>query len=546
MKINKLDLYAPALITLYLLFQPYFLHGIIDFWETGIYLPFINEVLHGKVAFKDLMLHRGPFEVYAPALLMQIFGKHLSVLTIFFYLGNIAAIIAAVYIGREVISSRIFAYLLIPVLAAKTFPLTFYQNWGGFRFACGLIAVLCAIRFFKEKGALWLFAAALFSACGFFFSAEIGVFSGAAIIAAIFSLKTPMQKKLRWIMFYSAGFMLIFLPVIAYLWINAGLAAYAECMFKAPPGAWNLYHLKLIYPDYPNNIVAAFACIFKPFTPQFIYSLPIVLYAITAVYLFRRHTAKTENAKAPALICLVIYAALMYYGSLRQSNGPQFQMAMQPTLVLFFFFLERYYFFYRRGQTAIRNPALTRVNAAIIFITMFFLLFSSAFTLKFLRDYGNDQKRFVLHLINRGCFAEGDSIRPLTIARGRGILTSSLQADEINSVVAYIQAKTSPLEPVFTFPNMGTFNFLFDRPCFDKFCFSDMAFYYPEWRNGFFARLNRDRPRYIVVKDEPDWLEAALAEYPLGKYRRQVRDFIETNYQRDAVFGRISVYSLNK
>jgi hypothetical protein len=541
--IRFLDKAAPEIIAIALLFQPYFRHGIIDFWETGLYLPFIEGLFNGKIIFKDMVLHRGPLEIYIPYLFMLLFGKHISVLSAFYYFGNILNIVLCLRIARYFLKTRIFLYLLIPVLAAKTFPITFYQNWGGIRFGCGLAAVLCALNYLKNKKPALLFISGLFSGIGFFSSTEIGILSSLAVIVTLIVYGRSAPQTPKAILHYAAGFCLICIPFIAHLLFSGGLLTYIQANLSVPFCSGDIYHFEILYPGCPRNLAGILKYALRPFDLNFRFALPLFLYVSVAAFLLINYSRKHDSSQTQAsFLCLSLYGFLMYMGSLRQINGPQFQTALQPALILFFIALERYFLFFKKMQSQGSIRFSTKANGSIIFLILFSLLFSAVFTVKFYINYGRDLRRFAFHLITKGCFPAGEKIKPLAAKTAKGVLVADTQAEEINSVVEYIQKNTVPREAVFTFPNQGTFNFLFERPEFSRFYFSDMAFYRPDWKNEFFSQLKNKKPRYAVIKREPDWFEAALADYPIIKGREEVRNFIRRNYNLEASFGRIDIY----
>ena len=55
------------------------------------------------------------------------------------------------------------------------------------RYAFGLLAVLCAVKFFKREKLAWMFFAGVACACGLFTSVEIGVCAFGGISAALIS-----------------------------------------------------------------------------------------------------------------------------------------------------------------------------------------------------------------------------------------------------------------------------------------------------------------------------------------------------------------------
>src|SRR3989338_104333 len=114
------DVGVLSLFTIGITFQPYFWHGSINLFETGLYLPGINAVLNGEIPYRDFFHLRGPLEVYIPAMLMKIFGVHIKIMYLYFYIGTVIGLIACVCIAYEILQTRFLLYLLIPILVGRT------------------------------------------------------------------------------------------------------------------------------------------------------------------------------------------------------------------------------------------------------------------------------------------------------------------------------------------------------------------------------------------------------------------------------------------
>src|SRR4051812_31231437 len=103
---TPLDLLCSMLVVIVLTRQPYYLHQQLNLFEWGLYLPGIDAVTHGQVPYRDFFHLRGPFELYVPALFMQIFGFRADVLAAYFYVGTVLTLIVAVCVAFELITNR--------------------------------------------------------------------------------------------------------------------------------------------------------------------------------------------------------------------------------------------------------------------------------------------------------------------------------------------------------------------------------------------------------------------------------------------------------
>ena len=87
-------------------FQPFYLSGEINLFETGLYLPGINAILHGQVPFRDFFHLRGAFELYMPAAVMKVFGESFAVLATYFYVGTVLTLLIYILIAQEIFQTR--------------------------------------------------------------------------------------------------------------------------------------------------------------------------------------------------------------------------------------------------------------------------------------------------------------------------------------------------------------------------------------------------------------------------------------------------------
>ena len=61
-KPSYLDVFFFSIFTILITLHPYYLHGEINLFELGIYLPGINALLDGLIPYKDFFHLRGSLE----------------------------------------------------------------------------------------------------------------------------------------------------------------------------------------------------------------------------------------------------------------------------------------------------------------------------------------------------------------------------------------------------------------------------------------------------------------------------------------------------
>ena len=77
------DVFILSFFAILITLNPLFMHGRINFFEVGLYLPGIQAVLNGEVPYRDFFHLRGPLELYMPALMMKLWSVHLKILYLY-------------------------------------------------------------------------------------------------------------------------------------------------------------------------------------------------------------------------------------------------------------------------------------------------------------------------------------------------------------------------------------------------------------------------------------------------------------------------------
>lgn len=548
-KANALDALILSLFTALITIQPYFMHGKINLFEVGLYLPGINAILHGAVPFRDFFHLRGPFELYMPAFLMKIFGNHIDIMYFYFYVGTILGLILCVWIGREIYKTRYVLYLMVPVLVARTFPRVVYNFWGGMRYALGLLALFCAIKFFKKDRPLWMFLAGLASCSGAFISIEIGVCAVAGILAAlIFSFFFRLQAKqviLKGLSSYILGLAIVGIPFLLYLYLNNALLPYIESVYTV------VFRLHVVIDPhlvstYPRNAVEAFAAMVNPVSKNFRHMTPSYLYIVVLLFLAYRIKNKKVDKTDMAIVCLAVYGIIMYNSSFRGIWAAQFEMALQPEKILFFLFLERFYLFLKDKknilvQTKVATHVLSwrqRIGLGGIYVllALFFLSCIGYSVDRYnKRFYAFDFLKSEVFKTHKARLVPGASVesRPLVIERARGVIVPAEQAEELDEVVPLIQRLTGPNDIVFTYPEIGTYNFLADRPFLGRFPLATFSWFNDRWHEELKKDLITVRPKIIVLaKDQrDDWKVIYLSRLENKQKYDEMIVLINSNYE---------------
>jgi hypothetical protein len=540
------DVLILAIFVIAITFQPFYLHDEILMFETGLYLPGIYSVLHGGVPFRDFFHLRGPFEIYMPSGLMALAGANVTILSLYFYIGTVLTLIIGILIAKELYKTRYILYLMVPVFVARTFPRVVFTRWGGMRFGFGLLAILCAVRFFKKGKLAWMFGAGAASACAFFTSIEVGVASFVGVFAALFSslfLSGAREKVKTAFGVYIAGICLISIPYILYLIKINAFMPYVEAVFTVLTRMEYVFNPHLIS-NSPRNFIQAL-----PLTVQFSHSYfkhttPFYLYFFLFGYLFIAYKRKILSRIDLGVICVAGYGLVMFTSAFRSIGSSQFEMALQPEKILLFFLLERAYFFIQQKKDVIKAGIKTgrHIKKRLALFGIYFLLVgllgsSIGYSLS---RYG---KRFYSYRLLKHSILGKDTqslkplsnipMRPLNIERAKGMVVPVAQADELEEIVEWIKKYTQEGEIVFTYPELGTINFLADRPFVGRFPYVTFSWFQEEWHEELMNELQNNMPRYAVVSKEM-MPEKQVIYFSLAENKRKYDDvlaFLNKNYE---------------
>lgn len=526
-KPNLRDAVILSVFVILITFQPFFLHGRLNEFEVGLYLPGINAVLHGLVPFRDFFHLRGPFEIYMPAGMMAIFGTQLSVLSLYFYVGTIITMVVGVLIAKELYRTRYLLYLMALVFTARTFPRVVYHCWGGMRYAFGMLALFCAVRFFKRDKLVWIFLAGTATACGLFTSVEIGVCAGTGIFAALlFSTIFKVQDRrlvVKAAGAYAAGILFVVVPYVIYLIMAGAFLPYIDAVYSVVTRMEYIINQHNVS-EFPSTLWESLPAMFNPESKNFRHLTPAYFYIVLGCYFLQRVKRKKVSRVDVSLMCVGAYGFVTYAIAFRGIWAAQFEMALQPEKILFFYILEETYLFLKdkKGKILqkvkiyfpVRRETLKNHMQLYGILFLLFGLFGSSV------GYSIDRynKRFTFFKVVRN-FILGkdiDSLKPLAgqvptrllnIERGKGMVVPVEQAEEFEAITAFIQERTRKNDIVFMYPELPIYSFLVDRPFLGRFPIATFSWFQDRWHQEFLAEFKKTKPQYVILpkKFPPNW-----------------------------------------
>ncbi|MBU0604817.1 MAG: hypothetical protein KKH77_00855 [Candidatus Omnitrophica bacterium] len=548
-----LDYIVFPLLLIWFIYQPDFMHGfIVDHFESGKELVCINEVLHGKALYKDTIPYFGPLCTYLQTLFMLAFGTTIASLKAYFYAGTLSLLVISYLVGYRLFRSRLFAYLLALSLAVETINPYWSLWWGGFRFGFGMAAILFFIAFLEKGKRAYAFLTGMFIAVALLTSIDVGVMSAISIIFTYYlyawrrgrESNTQPPGHASWFLF---GIASIAAPFVLYCLKKNALFSYLETTYILVTNhikVWGTGGMVI-------NLKSAFA-FHNILTVDFKVAAVAFLYVFTAIYMINRFRKNILQWPDYGIICLSIYGLLMYKASFRAVLGPQFEMALQPALIVLLFFMSRLWGsitdILRNNRKIIpgkpnreKKPlALVSLSIVLILISTY-LIFSEKVSYRSVKDFITYQKHKDYFMpLGRG-FLPLNSVKfsTLTVARAKNMKMPSEYAQYVEGATKYISRVTNPDEKVFTFPDLALINFLADRPSLDRFGIAIFAWTWRPWREELLNDLRRLKPRYIVRGNGISSLASSIKRKT--EFLPEVIDYMNSNYYVEASFGPVDI-----
>ncbi len=516
---TRLDVLTAFIFTVLITLHPFYLHGKINLFELGIYLPGINALLDGLVPYRDFFHLRGSLELYIPAFFMRIFGEHLGVLSAYFYVGTIITLIIGLLIAKDLFKTRLIFCLFVPVFIARTFPRVAFTFWGGIRYGFGLLAIFLIIFAFKRRRSVWCVFSGIISVLALLTSVEIGVCSIASIFATfIFAICFSLYSKKeipRLIVSYIQGLAIVLIPYGMYLFWTGSIVSYFDSVCSV------INIMKNVFPDtsfsdHPNGFLESLLAM-NPFSRHFKHLTPVYCYLFFLGYLILRIKRKKLNYSDLPIVLVAIYGFMMYVLAFRKLGAMQFEMALQPEKLLLFFLLERTFFFINEKKNALETTMSSiknkkdRIFCCSKIYGINFLIFSlimSSLGYSIARyNHRFFAYKYVKNLITRRGTEQliplsDQKSEQLNLPRVSGMVVPSWQAQDINQLTEFIQSNTKPNDPVFMFPELGSYSFIVDRPFIGRFPMATFS-WFGNWHEELYQDLAKAEPSIAVVSKDP-------------------------------------------
>ena len=291
---------------------------------------------------------------------------------------------------------------------------------------------------------------------------------------------------------------------------------------------------------------------------------PAYLYIAFFSYIIFRLRRKKFEPSDLAIVVVGLYGLVMYNTAFRAIWASQFEMALQPEKITLFYLLEEGFFYLtakRKEILAGRGMFLSDERKKVLFmkgrlyLLNFFIFAFIASSLGYTIQRYNNRFYMYKFVKNRLLGKDIEPLKPLfdqatkqmNIPRVGPMTVPVRQWEDFEQLNKFIQMYTREDEPVFMFPELGTYSFAVNRSFVGRFPMVPFSWFKEDWHKEFVAELKRTRPSYaIVAKDPGNWFPEVYFKIKRNKEMYdEVSEFIRQNYIPIEQTPTLLIYQLN-
>ncbi len=323
-------------------------------------------------------------------------------------------------------------------------------------------------------------------------------------------------------LYYGTGCFAVMIPYGLYLLTHQALLPYWQSVYSV------LTNMQNIFNPYISSQVS-----FKHITPAFLY----IILAGYLAYKIRRREMDTAQFMA---IILGGYGLVLYMSAFRNIEAAQFEMALQPEKILLFLLLEEAYFFLK--------PKKAKYAAV-------FIIFLALSSLGYAIQRYNHRFFAFQYVCKKLTGRETATLRPLTgensvrleMERVKGLIVPKEQAEDFMLLNRFVQERVAEREPIFMFPELGSYYFIVNRPFAGRFAMATFSWMNDRWHEELMSGLRETPPRVAVIQREPSpWFTETYFKVPQNRDKyQQVLDFIQRHYILIGSTPSLDIYRLN-
>ncbi len=469
------------------------IHGYLNPYDEGLWLGAAQDLLAGKVLYRDAFFHYGPILGMTLQAALHLMTPTLSSLRMLFWIMNAAGLLViycCVIRWVRTISLRVSAALFLWIVPLTAPSLTMPT---AIRYGASFLPFLFWPREKEEsrRTNLLAFLSGAGAVAALFISQEVGLASLVAT-AYYFYVLFPDSRRKYWAL--SGGF-LISVLVLGWLASNQGIRAYVDCSFFQTPSI--VFHDRL---PLPSPFVRSWREVGPWFRPwrQLAIALAIYFPALSLILFFviRRRSRMLSEWTDPVLTAFAIYAGLTATSAWVRSDQWHIYFALSPALFFWAVWSDR--------QVPHFKPYATLAMIGI----------STLITLP--QAIARQYKDRALSVISR----------TTNLDRAGSSRLPAEQATGYEFLVGWIKQHVKKGEPFLFYPYDGTIYFLADSP--NPTYYSVLALATTlAMRNRVVSDLRTQKPHWVVWDTE----NTAFDRVPIKTFMGPIHQYILEQYR---------------
>ncbi len=498
------------------------------FFEEGIYLRWINDLLKGRILYKDIYFYGGPFMLWPQYWLMKLCGPSIAINRYYVYFCYLVGYLIVFKVLRETIRNRIVLSVGVVLIVYFYYPMFpgFHRSLG--RFAFALLPLYFLYKYFFRKGRLYLLISGVCSGLALLFSQELGI---SALIAALAMLAAfdyregeTIKNLVRQFSLIGAGIFVALLPVLGYFALHRALGDLYETVIAGTRyytlGIWG-YSFPSLFQLIKNPAASRYDVV-----ETLLAYWPILFYVCSVFFFLALFLRKSFSNRHILYFGIAALGGMIFQRALGIYYLFQIGTLIYPLVILSVAYLDMAW---PRVRTLFENGSVTGRTIETSFYVVALVFITSGL-------YGYSQARAfypaarpLVYLTHLKRSSEG--FVPLDLPRARNIYVPPKEADEIRCVVDYIKEKTTPEEPVYVFPFSPTYYFLADRVSPVKYPVAHTTT--RKYREETIEKLEEEKVRYVIyIMQGPSLGLTPEMRYP------EITDYIFREYAPEKRCGR--------
>ena len=506
----------------------------IDMFHEGALLSPLESFLRGDVPFRDFFLPRGLIEnLIEPWVAIKLFGASVASVRILNHLIAPLPYVAAFLLGTQLFETK---------LGAVSVPTLMFIRGDEIsdRYLAALLAlalVAAAIRreatWSKKKILLLATMAGALTALQILWSLELGLYILAATVFVLGAKSVrrsaaSFRSRTFLLLGYGLGVVGGAVPFTWYLVSKRAIGGFlVNCLVQTR------YQLSVWGIPYPP-LFRDLATILRSGQPPLedlrylaAWYIPVVLYLALGCGLAVAWVSRRFEDRDYLLLLMWLAGAFAFRTALGRSDDFHLKFSLPFFWIVICLLAERLPIDSLQEWSG-RDLGARALAAASSFVVVFAIpvLVIPA------------EPSPVILAAPRAAARAGGSPRLLALSRAGRIRVTPEQAQQIVSVVSFLQAVVPAGEAIFDFSNQGAYYFLADRPSATKY--AQIAYVGPRWMQlEVINDLERVRPRVVIFQNL--WKDKAWADSIDGIDKRQryylVADYLQSHFSKHVTVG---------